>query len=468
MSRAPSLTWRLAALFACLVALLLALSGGALYVASDRHFREQDAHDLHGRAQIVANLAARYENAALHAALDQVLVSHHELAVVLFGVQGEVLYAREPAIHAAAGGSAPALATDHVAHEGGLQSFTAAGGHWRAFTMSTADGRRVWLAIGIDHHIAFLDALRNWLLLGGGLAALAGAGLGVVVARRGLAPLQKISAVAASVSAQRLSQRLDAERLPRELQGLAEELNGMLARLDDAFRRLNEFSSDLAHELRTPIANLTTQTEVALTRERPSDEYRDILASNLEEFGRLSRMIGDMLFLARAEHGLLVINRQPVALDDLVDDLLSFYDALAESRGLRLQREGATALTLEGDPLMLRRALSNLLSNALRHAAAGSAVTIELAQRRAAVDIAVINSGDDIAPEHLPRLFDRFYRADASRQRTAGDGAGLGLGIVKSIADAHGGRVSASSSGGLTRFALHLPAADVPGAARLP
>ena len=142
MSRSPSLTLRLAALFGLLIALLLAVFGGALYVASERHFREQDAHDLHGRAQIVANLAARYQDRALRDALDQVLVSHHELAVVLFGPGGEVLYSRDPAVFMAAGAAPAGPPNEHAGHEGGLQSFTVDGHHWHARISAR------WIAFG--------------------------------------------------------------------------------------------------------------------------------------------------------------------------------------------------------------------------------------------------------------------------------------------------------------------------------
>ncbi|HET6718264.1 MAG TPA: heavy metal sensor histidine kinase [Rhodocyclaceae bacterium] len=463
-TRAPSLTARLAGLFALTSSVLLAALGALIYVASDRHFVEQDAHDLHGRAQIVSNLIARYAPARLPEALDAVLVSHHQLAVVLLDAQGTVLYARAPEIFAAAratlqpAGDAPG---GHAQHPAAVATLRLDGEAWRSISLDHAgDGpvRRIWLAIGIDHHLEFLSSLLRWLVLGGGLAALLSGGLGVWVARRGLAPLQKISANATLISAHRLSERLDPSHLPRELLPLVGELNAMLARLDDAFRRLTDFSSDIAHELRTPISNLVTQTEVALTRARSADEYREVLASNLEEFGRLARMIADMLFLARADHGLVVPQRTTVDLAEQADALLSFYDALAEERGVRLERRGAARVS--GDPLMLRRALSNLLSNALRHAAPASTVFIDLSSGPAGAQIVVSNHGAGISAEHLPRLFDRFYRGDFARHRDGGagdEGTGLGLGIVKSIVEAHGGQIGVSSRDGETRFVITLP-----------
>jgi two-component system heavy metal sensor histidine kinase CusS len=467
-TRAPSLTARLAALFALTSCVLLAALGALIYFASDRHFVEQDAHDLHGRAQIVSNLIGRYDSAQLPEALDAVLVSHHPWALVLLDQNGQPLYARAPEVFAAAsaartpGADGKSQRIEHNDHPDTLATLQLDGQIWRSYAVAYAgDGpvRRIWLAIGIDHHVEFLASLLRWLVLGGGLAALASGALGVWVARRGLAPLQKISANATLISAHRLSERLDPQHLPRELLPLVGELNAMLARLDDAFRRLTDFSSDIAHELRTPISNLVTQTEVALTRARSADEYREVLASNLEEFGRLSRMTADMLFLARADHGLVVPQRTEIDLAEQADALLSFYDALAEERGVRLERRGNASTS--GDPLMLRRALSNLLSNALRHAAPASPVTIELSAGPEGVQIVVGNRGPEIPAEHLPRLFDRFYRGDYARQRAgedASEGTGLGLGIVKSIVEAHGGQIAVTSSDGETRFVITLPA----------
>ena len=244
--------------------------------------------------------------------------------------------------------------------------------------------------------------------------------------------------------------------LPTELVDLAAAFNGMLARLEDSFRRLSEFSSDLAHELRTPVSSLMTQTHVALSRTRSADEYREVLYSNSEEYERLARMIADMLFLAKSDHGLLVPRGETVDLAAEVRELFEFYDALAEDRQISMALIGQGAV--HGDRLMLRRAISNLLSNAIDHTPHGGRVNVCLEPAGdGGVRLSVENPGDGIAPEHLPRLFDRFYRVDPSRQRST-DGAGLGLAIAKAIAVAHRGTVRAVSADGLTRFEMLFPA----------
>ncbi|MBN8474667.1 heavy metal sensor histidine kinase, partial [Sulfuritalea sp.] len=280
------------------------------------------------------------------------------------------------------------------------------------------------------------------------------------VARAGLAPLRQMASHAGSITADRLAERLETRAAPPELRELAIAFNAMLDRLGDSFQRLSDFSADLAHEMRTPVSNLMTQTQVTLSQTRGAEEYREVLASNLEEYERLARMIADMLFLAKADQGLIVPNREAVDLAAEIRDLFEFYEALAEERGVRLAREGDA--TVSGDRLMLRRALSNLLSNALRHTARGGTVKVAVlpAPTFGQLRVAVENPGAPIPAEHLARLFDRFFRADAARRQGAagGEGAGLGLAISRSIARAHGGELTATALKDGNRFELTLPA----------
>jgi two-component system heavy metal sensor histidine kinase CusS len=196
---------------------------------------------------------------------------------------------------------------------------------------------------------------------------------------------------------------------------------------------------------------------VAISKARTADQYREVLYSNLEEYERLARMIADMLFLAKADNGLIVPSSEMVDLAKEVRELFGFYEAYAEEHGVRLVLVGSGLV--RGDRLMLRRALSNLLSNAIRHTLRDGSVNVRIdARKTGEIEVSVENPGEDIEPEHLPRLFDRFYRVDPSRQK-ASDGAGLGLAITRSIVEAHKGAIQASSSDGSTRFAITFPAA---------
>ncbi len=211
-----------------------------------------------------------------------------------------------------------------------------------------------------------------------------------------------------------------------------------------------------AHEMRTPVSNLMTQTEVALSRSRSAHEYREVLYSSLEEYERLARMISDMLFLAKTDHAMILPRNEVVDLTAEIRELFDFFGALAEERGVALELRGQGSI--RGERLMIRRAISNLLSNAIRHTPQGGSVRVRISPRESgAVQLAVENPGAQIPPEHLPRLFGRFYRVDPSRQK-ASDGAGLGLAITKSIVDAHRGSIEATSSGTITRFEITFPA----------
>jgi two-component system heavy metal sensor histidine kinase CusS len=311
----------------------------------------------------------------------------------------------------------------------------------------------VAVSVDITHHEHFMTSFKRTLWLFVAVAAALAGLLGWAAVRRGLAPLQAIRQGAAGVTASRLDYRLAVDSVPVELAELAETLNAMLARLEDSFRRLKDFSSDLAHELRTPISNLMTETQVALTKTRSADEYHDVLASNAEEYERLARMIGDMLFLAQADNGLIVPNCEPVDLAAEVRELFDFFDALAEEKTLQLSLTGAGQVS--GDKLMLRRALANLLSNAIRHTPESGSIRISIESSADGTTLMIENSGEPIPEEHLIRIFDRFYRADPSRHRSS-EGAGLGLAITRSIVQAHGGEISVRPTTDGVCFAMHL------------
>ncbi|GAB4175383.1 MAG: heavy metal sensor histidine kinase [Rhodocyclaceae bacterium] len=464
-----SITFRLTALFAIgSTAVLLAL-GLMIGEAVERHFVEQDVAAIGGRLKTVAHLLSRVRSPAdLDALLpyldDTLTAAHREL-----GGSGAFAIA----ILAGEGGGRTMLVTRGVEFPAILLDRSMAvdapvvwrqdGRPWRGISARLPTGIEGWpsalvaMAIDITHHEHFMAAFRRTLWSFVAFAAALTGLFGWAAVRRGLAPLSAIRREAEAVTASRLHHRLRTDAVPVELTELAATLNGMLARLEDSFRRLSEFSGDIAHELRTPVANLMTETQVVLAKARSADEYREVLAANAEEYERLSRMISDMLFLAQADHGLIVPSREPVELDAQVRELFDFYDALAEDKGVRLILAGQARVT--GDRLMLRRALSNLLANAIRHTPAGGEIRVRLdAAAGGAVTVAVENTGEPIAPEHLPRLFDRFYRADPSRHHGS-DGAGLGLAITRSIVRAHGGEITVASGPDGTCFEIRLPGA---------
>ena len=272
------------------------------------------------------------------------------------------------------------------------------------------------------------------------LGVFAAAGISVTVTKRGLRPLATMTRSLKRVGPDRLDERVPPNEWPRELQPVAVAFDDMLDRLQDSFTRLSQFSADLAHELRTPIANIRGEAEVALIRPRSPNEYRAVIESSVAECERLSAMIDNLLFLARAEAAEKQVRKENFDARAAAEKIAAYYEAIAEERRLRIACEGQGRV--DADPLLFSRALSNLLENALRFTPDGGSITISISPRGSGLELVVRDTGSGIAAQHLPRVFDRFYRADPSR---SSEGTGLGLALVKSIAELHGGSVGIRS-----------------------
>jgi len=415
--RRRSITLQLTLLFAMSSTLILLAVGGVLAILIREHFEMEDVMELEARARLAESTAV---------SPGAVVNATPEIAFPA------ALPAARPRTADGLGTSPPVI-------------WEAGGRTYRGIARRLAAGQgpvTIVAALDMSHHIVFMAVFRRalWAAVFVGIAF--SVPLGWIAARRGMAPLRQFTGLAARISADRLTERLGAEDVPVELTALSSSFNDMLGRLEDSFRRLSDFSSDLAHELRTPITNVMTQTQVSLSRPRSGDDYREVLYSNLEEFQRLARVVEEMLFLARSDHGLELPENAPVDLASETDALIEFFEVLAAERDVRLTRTGEATAT--GDRLMIRRALANLVSNAIRHAAAGSVVTVALSMGSDdTANVAVENPGADIP-------------ADPSRGPGDG-GSGLGLAITKTIAEAHGGRIAVISRGGRTRFELSLP-----------
>jgi two-component system heavy metal sensor histidine kinase CusS len=437
-----TLTARLTALYTLVSATVLLGLGGLTVLAVQAHFDELDQATLRDKVHLIQELGSTSVSLAeFTTRLHDVMHSHHGLAVTVRNADG-ILF-RSESMHA--DGSEAALPPAHwQTVQDSLPSPEPGGG-----TLS------VLAALDPIHHTHFMGRFQLILWAYVALATLTSGLLGWLAARNGLSPLRAMKARAQAVSAHRLDERMPVEAVPVEMADLAQSLNDMLLRLQTDFERLSAFSSDLAHELRTPISNLLTETQVTLSQKRTADDYRNTLASNSEELQRLARMVSDMLFLAKTEHGLALPHPETIALETEVAALADFYEALAADKSLQLVTEGAAQM--EGDRLMVRRALSNLLSNAIRHSPEHGQVRIVIRSTPQGAEVSVSNQGEAIAPDVLPRLFDRFYRADTARRHPASDGAGLGLAITRAIMQAHGGTVSASSEHGINRFTLVFP-----------
>jgi two-component system, OmpR family, heavy metal sensor histidine kinase CusS len=321
----------------------------------------------------------------------------------------------------------------------------------------------IQIAIDVSQKEEFLARYRFWFwtLL---LATFAILPLvGYQIARRGIRPVEEMATTARHISSTNLQERIRPEGYPFELASLASTFNQMLDGLEESFERISRFSADIAHDLRTPVNNIRGEAEVSLARPRSADEYRDVIESCLEEAVRLSDLIGDLLFLARAESPLTHLRRERVDVGELLGGVREYYEASAADGGVSLTTTVADEPVIaELDRTLLQRAVGNLVSNALAHTPPGGAVVLgtgvdSSSPDSSAIRIEVSDTGVGIPAEALPRVFDRFFRVDSSRSQASG-GTGLGLAIVQSIVELHGGNAEITSQPGQgTRVTLHVP-----------
>jgi two-component system, OmpR family, heavy metal sensor histidine kinase CusS len=447
-----SLSSRLALLFAACTAVVSLFAGVLFSRGSEAHFIELDQQLLEGKLIGLRRALQDFDSDKTQNRLEDELSRQGDLALRIKSSDGERWYDSSIRIPA------------QLPESPGLSTLSDADADYRVLNAPLYPERpgspQLTLLLDITHHQHFLQRMQRLIWLTVGLSALATALLGAWAARRALRPLRRMGAIAGSVSARSLNARLPEEQMPTELAELAHSINAMLGRLDDAFQRLSAFSADIAHELRTPLSNLLTHTQVTLTRDRSLEDYREALHGNLEELQWMAQLINDMLYLAKADHGLLAPHCEPLELAEEADVLLEFFAPLAEDANVRLSREGKGRV--EGDRNMLRRALSNLLDNALRFTPGGGEVRLQIVDGAQVVSVSVENSGEGISADLIPRLFDRFYRADPARQEGSSEHAGLGLAITRSIILAHGGQIRCESADGWTRFLVELPKAGQP------
>lgn len=452
-----SLSLRLALLYALATAVLLLALGIGLAWLLRTQLEARDREEIDGKTdhvqRVLRELAtgARIENEL--ARVQEITLDHLHLAIGLRR-GGRWLLPLAPELDALVG----ADGNDAIPHSPQVAQFATGRDIWWLRRVDyVAPGDIVYSAY-VGLHVSPTQQLVSallWTMAGAGLAGLlASATLGGWVARRGLAPVALIAREAERVTADRLGEPLPAHDAPAEVRGLVNSINRMLQRLRESFSSLEQFSADLAHELRTPISNLMLQTQVTLSRARSADEYREALHSNLGELERLQRMVADMLFLARADKGMFDLKPEPVDLVQEARSVAEFFEPAAAEKAQRIDVGGEAVA--RGDRSMLRRAITNLLSNAVRYAPPGATIRVRATQTPVEVTLEVENPAAPRSPQELRRLFTRFDRGDAARGNF-GEGTGLGLSIVESIVRLHGGRVDAASGAFGIRFSLFLP-----------
>ncbi len=446
--RPISLALRVTVLVGLSTTLLLLAFAWGVERSIELHFARMDLDSLASTWREADAALASHDAAQRLQRLREAVGERRDVVLRVRDADGRLLFASgSPAPPGAGVGAERAPELD------ALRLWQADGHRWRGVVLRGPGGERVVLARAIDFHLRYLERLRSALWAGTLLASLISVLLARLAVQQGNAPLRRISARMRDIGSEHLDARIDPAQVPVELAGLVAAFNAMLERIERGYERLRGVSVDIAHELRTPVTNLRTQTQVALSRAREVDAYREVLYSSLEEYERMSAMISDMLFLAQTEHAQPAHDDVDLAVEVLA--LFEYFEAWAEEQGVELRLRGGARV--HGDGSMLRRALSNLLRNAVHHSARGGAVDVTLAADAQRVRVEVCNAGAAIAPEHLTHLFERFYRADPSRRRN-GEGAGLGLAIVKSIVEMHRGSVAVRCADGRTCFSIELPA----------
>ena len=465
--QSSSLTATLALVFAATTLAVFALVGSYVYLALAREVQTQDDLDIvlatrHTR-RLIEELANTSDLRVHRERVESQVLGNEALSVEVRDANGQLLLEHNrveaadrlawpsDAIGAAQQITPAAIVRLSAAHDTPFRRIAA--------LARLADGSNVTIIVTRNMHDRWLllDQYRDRLRFAGAAGVLLAFLMSYLLMRRALNPLRAIARSAENFTVDNLASRIKVGNVPQELQTLIVSLNTMFTGFENGFNRLSRFTADLAHDMRTPLGNLRGATEVALARPRSNEEYQTVLASNLEECDRLSRMIENVLFLARAEHPNFAKHTLEFNVDDELLRIAEYFEGIADDAGVHLHVSGEGRLS--ADVELFRRAVSNLLANAVRYTPRGGDITLDAQLRDGTMRVAVTNQGVPLDPALLDRVFDRFYRADPSRtsSHSTSGSTGLGLAIVRTIMELHHGHAYAESEPGVTRFVLTFP-----------
>lgn len=452
-----SLTLRLAVVFALLAFALLATTGVALYRDLERELIRRDESTLVYRIDQLRNFLNGSNTLDLiktKPVLFQNMLGNREY-ILTIGVPGEAPLLQVNPRHIDIPDLTP-VAMEQSLSLTDVQHLPAVNGTPFAAISASIDSGTLKLTVGclMTERTAVLASYRLSVYILASLAAIVLALAGYALVHRGLLPVRRLAQQAHGIGIGNLTERLDSEGAPKELLPMIDSFNTMLERLSKGFAQLSQVSTDMAHELRTPINNLLGETQVAMQQNRSVEHYQQLLASNVEELERLARMLDNILFLARTDPGSARDQRQELGAADELERVADYFEGLAADVDMTIRAEGDGLIWAE--PMLLRRALANLCANAIKYGAPHSELLIQATPSQDGINLRVRNYGTTIPAEHLPRLFERFYRVDPSRERSA-QSNGLGLSIVATIMQLHSGRYSVTSENGVTCFDLFFP-----------
>ena len=455
--RPMSITFRVVLFVAITAIFSLSVIGTLIYSSIDHHFIQQDIGELKViNHSIETTLSQQHNtNLPLANALSKAVAGHHGVYFQVNSQAGELIYSNSPRGFSQLNIPLPTTigfnSENITKHSIGKSIYRVLVTNYR----SQQANYKITAAIDMSFHMQFLSHFKQsiWIImLCSGLMVLLAAWFAVY---QGLNPLRGLSRKMQDIQSDNFEIRLDEAQIPTELINMVRSFNLMLDRLQNEFLRLSNFSTDIAHELRTPLTNIITQSQVGLSRPRTLEEYQELLFSNLEELDRLTKMVSDMLWLAKTQNGLIKPEQQILNSDTEIAALFEYFDALAEEENITFIKIGKN-LTFYCDKLHFRQLISNLLSNAMRYTTKGLAITVSMTTTsNGQACISVINPGEKIPAEHIPYLFDRFYRPDKSRTRHS-DGAGLGLAIVKALVETNAGKIDVTSNDEATCFNIFL------------
>ncbi|WP_313624552.1 heavy metal sensor histidine kinase [Achromobacter sp.] len=455
--RVRSMQARLTLLLGAIALLVSSLAGATLFWALKREVERQEITEVSGKLELIDHLIDMQNSASgltdLAATFDEMRAGQAQLSIWIQDAQGKVVY----------GGAAPETLETADGRQVVLQAPD--GGRMRGLRVAMNDrilpGAHLTVAVSTRTSSQFLYAYGTALLLICALWVGATVVLAAWAVRRSMAPARRLSEQAAGIQPDNLALRLPLEDTDRELHELVRSFNRTLDRLQSAYQQMEGFNADVAHELRTPLATLINGAQVMLSSPRDAAELRDALESNLEELEDLKTLVNDMLFLARADRGERAADLSPVSLAAEARRVAEYYEATLEEHGVRLRNEGDA--TVAANPGLVRRALANLISNAIKATPRGEEIVLACSMSDAGARVEVRNPGAPIPPADLPRIFDRFFRAGPARAPRS-EGHGLGLAIVRAIARMHGGDVDAASDAGGTVIGITLrgPASPAP------
>jgi two-component system, OmpR family, heavy metal sensor histidine kinase CusS len=449
--------WKLTLWYGGVLAVVLTLFSGSVYFVMRHQLLQRIDQGLHEElSDVMSEVKRATSSSGLLEWLNRRFAQHEGFDFEITKPDGQRFFVNPRLVERELSFSQP-LATTTAKIE---SLSVGSAGRWRVVSINV-DGPEGPLTVKVGRSLAAFEQESQELLftflLTGPVMLLIVVGGGYVLARRSLQPVQTMTQTAKQITAERLNQRINVDNPNDELGELAQTLNQMIEGLERSFTEMQRFTADAAHELRTPLAVIRNEAEVALRSPRSTEDYCRVLENLLEETIRLSNMADQLLFLSRQDAGLQVLKQESLAMDQLLAEVSANMQMVAQEKGVRLTLESNAPCQLAGDRTQLRRVFFNLLDNAIKYANASGQIVVSSQTNNGELTITITDTGIGIPPEHLPRLFDRFYRVDPAR---SGDesGAGLGLSICQSIVRSMGGRIQIESTVGKgTTVTISLP-----------